>query len=390
MGERGKDKKMMLRTERVMSHEAQRGLLTGLRSVCWICFLRIVSLETDTFPYLWSMLLSAVADPTWDTITSNMLVSLSGMGVLVCLIISARMIIEHFRNREEALQEKMLIEGIIFMLPIYALCSFLALLLSEMEGKQHTIHLLEAIKEIYEAVTLQLFLELMFSYTSVTHTSVPADMVGRHVHFGIPLDWVMKGVTMDQALVYRLESWTLQFILFRPLQIGFDFAIHNGWIDLGMPWLTRVTFVLYGISSIFAVSSLVGFYHTFAEELAPYAPFEKFIAIKLLVFFTTYQRFLISPLIPFLGSKLQSECLFASSRCSKEVLVHQLSSVMVCLEVGFVFSFRFQEAFSIKWLHKLQGVNKGQKLPVHACAVSSSWSSSGVPMKVSPGKAKAA
>ena len=157
---------------------------------------------------------------------------------------------------------------------------------------------------------------------------------------------------MDQALVYSLESWTLQFILFRPLQIAFEFAIHNKWLHLNVPYLTHVTFFLYSLSSIFAISSLVGFFHTFSAELAPYAPFEKFIAIKLLVFFTTYQSILISPLIPFLGPNLQSHCLFGTSHCSKEVLVHQLSSVMVCLEVGFVFSFRFQHAFSIKWLHK--------------------------------------
>ena len=35
------------------------------------------------------------------------------------------------------------------------------------------------------------------------------------MHFGPPLDWLIKDVKMDNALVERLESWTMQFVYFR-------------------------------------------------------------------------------------------------------------------------------------------------------------------------------
>jgi len=274
-------------------------------------------------------------------------VFMSGLATLMSIIIVGRMCWRHSHS-EESKREKALIEAILLMLPLYAVCSFCSLLLSEMPERKSIVELLEATKEIYEAVVLHEFLELMYSYSDISRDApVPKALKNRHVHFGPPLDWFIKDVKMDEALVKRLESWTMQFIYFRPLHIVFDLVfVHM----LGHEWIGNLTFGAYMVSTTFALSSLIGFYHTYAKELQPYAPLAKFLSIKGVVFLTTYQKMGLG-FIPNLDA---FPCFFNledGKHCNAEVLVNQIASALVCIEMGFLFSFAFQEAFSVKWLH---------------------------------------
>ena len=81
------------------------------------------------------------------------------------------------------------------------------------------------------------------------------------------------------------------------------------------------------------------------------------------MFLTTYQKMFINLVV---ASYLQSSssassassipptCFFnveGGEHCSAEVMVEQLANASVCIEMGFLFSFAFQEAFSLEWLH---------------------------------------
>ena len=192
------------------------------------------------------------------------MVILSAVGTLLSIIIVAQVCWRHSHSKESQ-REKALIEAILLMLPLYAVCSFMVLLLSEMPSAANVIHLLEATKEIYEAVVLHEFLELMYSYSDISRDKpIPKALLGRHVHFGPPLDWFIKDVKMDEALVKRLEGWTMQFVYFRPFHIVFDLVVVH---MLGYHWVGNLTFAAYMVSTTYSLSSLIGFYHTFAKEL---------------------------------------------------------------------------------------------------------------------------
>jgi len=62
----------------------------------------------------------------------------------------------------------------------------------------------------------------------------------------------------------------------------------------------------------------------------------------------------VSSDVPSLYASLSPTCFFnteGGKYCTTEVVVEQLASAFVCIEMGFVFSFAFQEAFSLEWLH---------------------------------------
>ena len=44
---------------------------------------------------------------------------------------------------------------------------------------------------------------------------------------------------MDEALVKRLEGWTMQFVYFRPFHIVFDLVVVH---MLGYHWVGNLTF----------------------------------------------------------------------------------------------------------------------------------------------------
>mmetsp|Transcript_57838 Transcript_57838/g.159676 ORF Transcript_57838/g.159676 Transcript_57838/m.159676 type:complete len:343 (+) Transcript_57838:96-1124(+) len=284
---------------------------------------------------IFSPMLEAIGNDPKAAVQDNLMVILSAVGTLLSIIIVAQVCWRHSHSKESQ-REKALIEAILLMLPLYAVCSFMVLLLSEMPSAANVIHLLEATKEIYEAVVLHEFLELMYSYSDISRDKpIPKALLGRHVHFGPPLDWFIKDVKMDEALVKRLEGWTMQFVYFRPFHIVFDLVVVH---MLGYHWVGNLTFAAYMVSTTYSLSSLIGFYHTFAKELQG------------VVFLTTYQKMGLA-LIPKLD---QFQCFFNledGKHCNVDVLIDQLASALVCIEMGFLFSFAFQEAFSIKWLN---------------------------------------
>jgi hypothetical protein len=191
----------------------------------------------------------------------------------------------------ESPTEKDLVLKILLLPALLALSAVAAMLVSQPSNQsqvgdhhhhshtnaQNMAHLLEMCTQVYEAVVVHEFLELMFCFTDVARDSIPPRIRGRPVHFIFPLNLIWSHVEFDENLVAKLESWTKQYVLVKTIET----LVRGYLIDrLGYDSLSIYCDIALFISTTFSMGALVGFYHTYSEELAPHHPLRKFIAIK--------------------------------------------------------------------------------------------------------------
>ena len=293
----------------------------------------------------------------------NKMIMTAFTATMVCCGAIGALFVEHRLAHQETSKERMLIEIIILMLPIYAVCSFVALLLSDddeqVESKETAEDLLpvekllEAVKEIYEAIVLHEFLELMYCYCDVKRNqALPKHILGRHVHFGPPVDWINPNIKMTQGLVKTLEHCTFQYVLLKPLMVAADIYF----VEIKqLKAMETPLFALFIASTTVVMTSLIAFEHSFGKELHPYAPLAKFLSIKAVVLLTTYQKWVIR-MAAENGLADGVPCVYTET-CEMEVKVNQLADFAVCLEMV-IFAFAFRAAFSAAWLTKLQAHRK--------------------------------
>ena len=222
-----------------------------------------------------------------------------------------------------------LVISIITMVPIYSLCSCLKLLLPG-EEFDTTRASLEAVKEVYEAVVLYDFLELMYLWAGVSAGQpIPEGMHLRHVHFGPPIDWFMPHARFDNELLKMLEFWTLQYICIQPVlavaHIFFHDTLHHH------PWLNYLLITAYIVSTTLSLSALVGFFHTFEAEIHSQSPLLKLFCVKGVVGLCFWQG---------LGSPHISDY-FELAGHHKDGLI----DILVSVEMGLLFSFAFRLSY---------------------------------------------
>lgn len=181
-----------------------------------------------------------------------------------------------------------LVVTIVCLCPVYAWASAIKLLLPGQVFGLHR-HVLDAAKEVYEAVVLNDLLKLMYHSAGIkAGKPVPLAMRHRHVHFGPPIQWLWPQAHFDEDLVATLEQWTLQYVVLQPLLAALHLAIHH----LKLPELIgdndgvvgvaveRAAMFVYLVSTTLSLSALIGFYHTFEAELESAMIKRKLLLVK--------------------------------------------------------------------------------------------------------------
>eukprot|EP00808_Paulinella_micropora_P007872 g59159.t1 len=123
-------------------------------------------------------------------------------------------------------QQQQLILVIMGMVPVFAVASFVGLL--ELEQGEVVAHVLDSIKECYEAWVIHAFLSLLFLLVLVSPGQpLPEHMKGRHVHVPWPMSLLAgkSDLLLDEKSVSMLRRWTLQFVLFRPVLSLLDLTL---------------------------------------------------------------------------------------------------------------------------------------------------------------------
>uniref|UniRef100_A0A6V2QGL2 Uncharacterized protein n=1 Tax=Ditylum brightwellii TaxID=49249 RepID=A0A6V2QGL2_9STRA len=276
---------------------------------------------------------------------------LSGISTLISVLLSTYLIATNFNKwkiKSTTTSTNILI--IVLMAPIFAIDSFVSLL--ELEEGEIVAHLLDMFKECYESITLHAFLMLMYSLLGLTkdmiqgEKPIPDEMKGRELHVPFPLSLFMgkdKHPKLDQKWLQKLRIWTIQFVFLRPLLSTVDILFVDHVIPLHNEHVTSIIKLIVTISLNVSVTTafcaLITFYHAFEHELAPHRPLAKFICIKGVVFFTTWQGVILKLLGHF-------GVLHEGYRFSLDEIELAWQDLLVCMEMAFIFSPLCVYAFS--------------------------------------------
>jgi len=259
-----------------------------------------------------------------------------GIMMLVSIILSSMVILRHLKNWNQPSQQRNILI-IVCMIPLFAINSFIGLLELE-ESNEILDHVLDMIKECYEAIVLNAFLMLMYKLCGLSSSQIPDEVKGRELHIPFPLSLFFKAKEhphFDTKWYYRLRLWTMQFMILRPILSIVDLVLVDIILAKHHPIVSKVVCILIAIilnvSTTIAVCSLLTFYHAFEKELSPHRPLAKFVCIKGVVFFATWQGVILKLLVYF-------GIIHEGYRFSVDEIALAYQDLLVCMEMGLLFA----------------------------------------------------
>ncbi|XP_042476752.1 transmembrane protein 184A-like isoform X4 [Macadamia integrifolia] len=241
-------------------------------------------------------------------------------------------IYRHLLNYTEPTYQRYIVR-IIFMVPVYALMSFLSLVLNE-----SSIYF-NSIREVYEAWVIYNFLSLCLAWVGGPG-AVVLSLSGRVLK---PSWYLMTccfpAIPLDGRFIRRCKQGCLQFVILKPILVAVTFIFYakgkyeDGNFSAKQAYL-YVT-IIYTISYTTALYALALFYVACRDLLRPFHPVPKFIMIKSVVFLTYWQGVLV-----FLAAK--------SSFIKNAEEAAELQNFIICVEmliaaVGHLYAFPHKE-----------------------------------------------
>ena len=109
--------------------------------------------------------------------------------------------------------------------------------------------------------------------------------------------------------------------------------------------LYYVITIVLNVSVSLAVYALMMLYHAFKEELKPHRPLAQFLCIKGVVFFAFWQGVLLE-LFAWMGW-IHDGMLYKT-----EQIEYEVQYLLVCIEMGFLFTFAHNYAFNADFYKK--------------------------------------
>ncbi|XP_009603516.1 uncharacterized protein [Nicotiana tomentosiformis] len=199
-------------------------------------------------------------------------------------------IYRHLLNYTEPTYQRYIVR-IIFMVPVYALTSFLSLILNE------SAIYFNSIREIYEAWVIYNFLSLCLAWVGGPG-SVVLSLSGRV----LKPNWCLMTccfppLPLDGRFIRRCKQGCLQFVILKPILVAVTIILYaKGKYEDGnfspMQSYLYLT-IIYTISYSMALYALALFYVACKDLLRPFNPVPKFIIIKSVVFLTYWQGVLV-------------------------------------------------------------------------------------------------
>lgn len=232
-----------------------------------------------------------------------------------------------------------IIQSILWMSPIYAITSFLSLVLPS--GEPY----LSIVKDFYESYVIYQFLSFLIAVLGKGDRNAVVRTLARHVeHLKAPFRCLHclfhpppeeSDEAMANAVLMECQVLAMQFVFFRPLTAIIMFVLEatgtgsngNGWSYFYSPMFVVV--MIENVSVFLAFSGLLKFYHAVRDDLSWCQPFAKFLTIKGVVFMTFWQGLLIA--IIFHASSESEEEDTSNSAYSAISIQH----ILICMEMLF-------------------------------------------------------
>lgn len=230
---------------------------------------------------------------------SFMIYQFAGTFAILGSLISIWHISSHVRKMNEPIIQRKIM-GIMWMIPIYSVSSWLGLVFVEAQGY------LSFLKDVYEAYVIYTFLSLLIAILGRGDRNVVINQLTKQAesdHLNPPLHVPILSSRPTfptprhkaEAVLDQCQFFCMQFVFLRPITsivtVIADEFYENRW-EPTMPqlYMTLIT----NVSIFFAFSGLMKFYHVMKDELIWCNPFSKFLCIKGIVFMTFWQQVAIS------------------------------------------------------------------------------------------------
>lgn len=239
---------------------------------------------------------------------------------------------KHLMNYTEPTYQRYIVR-IIFMVPVYALMSFLALAINT-----KAIYF-NSIREVYEAWVIYNFLSLCLAWVGGPG-AVVLSLTGKV----LKPNWCLMTccfppLPLDGRFIRRCKQGCLQFVILKPILVTVTFILyakgkyHDGNFSPSQSYLYLT--IIYTISYSMALYALALFYMACRDLLQPFNPVPKFIIIKSVVFLTYWQGVMV-----FLAAK--------SGLIKDAEEAAEIQNCIVCVEmlvaaVGHLYAFPYKE-----------------------------------------------
>ncbi|KAG5073051.1 hypothetical protein JHK86_008262 [Glycine max] len=195
-------------------------------------------------------------------------------------------IYRHLLNYTEPTYQRYIVR-IIFMVPVYALMSFLSLVIPD-----SSIYF-NSIREVYEAWVIYNFLSLCLAWVGGPG-AVVISLSGRVLKPSFCLmTCCFPPIPLDGRFIRKCKQGCLQFVILKPILVVVTLILYakgkykDGNFNPKQSYLYLT--IIYMISYTMALYVLALFYVACKDLLQPFNPVPKFIIIKSVVFLTYWQ-----------------------------------------------------------------------------------------------------
>ncbi|WPT16386.1 Transmembrane protein 184A [Picochlorum sp. SENEW3] len=210
------------------------------------------------------------------------------------LLFLSMQIVQHLRNYTEPMFQRYIIR-IIFLVPVYAICSFASLV-----AQDAAIYIATA-RDCYEAWIIYNFMSLCLEYVGGPG-AVEIKMQG----VVLMPSWAactccLPPMQVNGQFIRNVKRGALQFVFLKPILAVLTLVLYatgnydeGNWSPSGSYlWIT----IVYNITYTVALYALLLFYVGTHELLEPFRPLLKFILVKSVIFLTYWQGLLISIMV---------------------------------------------------------------------------------------------
>jgi len=231
------------------------------------------------------------------------------------------------------------------MVPIYSITAWLALVLANSDDSL----LLDVIRDSYEAYVIYNFLVLLINAGGGERQLTYLLELKPRMRHPWPLQNVFAPIQLGANFLYWTRAACLQFVFVKPASsIAAVWLNRRGLLGEGVDFSKGSVYlaVVNNISVSIALYALILFYFATEDLLSPFRPLPKFLAVKMVVFFSFWQGFALACMVR-LGVLKDVEGFDAKSQATG------LQDLLICIEMliaaichHFVFSYEEFEDYA--------------------------------------------
>ncbi|KAK4103580.1 DUF300-domain-containing protein [Parathielavia hyrcaniae] len=220
---------------------------------------------------------------------------IAGVASLAATLLSIVSIWLQTKNYRKPLLQRYVVR-ILLMVPIYSISSWTSMV------SRTAADVLDPIRDIYEAFTIYTFFQLLINYLSGERALIIMTHGREPVNHLWPLNHVLPQVDIsDPHTFLAIKRGILQYAWLKPLLslaaiiMKATGTYQEGYIGLNSGYFWSG--IIYNISVTVSLYSLGMFWACMHNDLKPFRPVPKFLCVKLVIFASYWQGFLLSVLV---------------------------------------------------------------------------------------------